>query len=258
MAYLNSWGYDARSEYYDLEHDNTSDFEFYSRCNLNSSEPILVVPCGSGRLLDLFDESFDVYFSDIEEKMVIKIREKLFSRGIIEERAFISDLFSLPKMRMYKLVIISAEAIQLFDNDGLRKIIASISNILMVDGRILIDTAKFTRGERKNGMPLYYDSASYYSPPKLNLEKKTCKGDTFQRFVEQLDLGYMLIFNFHYYLSGVKINSAKINIWRISFNEMNVACQENGLFISGFQNSYVNDKLSDSWDRAIYEIRWKT
>lgn len=109
------------AEWYDLisdKEDQTAEIDFWVKSIEKSSEPVLELGCGTGRILiPLLERGFDVTGIDTSPDMINRCKDTCSKKGLKPDIHLKSMLdFKLP--RKFSLIILDSGGLGLFDDDN--------------------------------------------------------------------------------------------------------------------------------------------
>lgn len=136
-------GYRARARYYDLEFDTHEDFSLIGAI-VPQSGLVLDIPCGTGRLLPLY-ESIDnsVLMVDIESAMTAGCRERIDRMGMQGRvEVLTADMRSLRLAQRAATVLVAHGGLQMLrSGEDVDRALHSLANCVGPGGLMYVDVA---------------------------------------------------------------------------------------------------------------------
>lgn len=145
--------YSKRSQIYNIEFNTTEDFPILEKI-INNNDPVLDIPCGAGRLIDLYVNCRNkrVYLVDREPSMISKCQD-IVIQAKLNFRIFpcIGDLRNWIPPEKLGLILISRGGIQLLrSKKEIRESILHLTRYLKNKGKLYIDIADPWESDIKN------------------------------------------------------------------------------------------------------------
>lgn len=253
-------GYDQRAEFYHLEQDGQHDFEFYQRQARKHRGPSLIIPCGAGRLLGALGNLNNIVYADLEPQMIEQVRRHLVQRGKAISDAQIINLLSIEvaSEQKFEMIIIPAEAIQMFAEDDVRCILQNLAALLSPTGCILLDIAHFrSTPQSSTEAPSYYDETQN-GQQWLSWERQN--GDSIiSRYITHQEQHSFIEFTFDYVIiraAETTNHRAKLKLWRHSEETIRTACLCTPLEITEKFNGYSEQEIRESQRTIIKLSQW--
>jgi len=136
--------YSERSQYYQYEFITKDDFPLIRYVLQMGNGPVIEIPCGSGRLLDLHSEhKREVYMVDLESRMIDHCKKNILVKGL-ESRvsAIIGNMINWYSPIKVELVMIPRGGLQLLrSRDEIKATLYNANKNLASRGIIYIDIA---------------------------------------------------------------------------------------------------------------------
>lgn len=152
--------YKERSQFYDLEFQDQSDFELLRNftVKLRDNAHILDIPCGSGRTISFWENTpFNVVLADICTEMVRITSSKINSSNL---NALSANMENINAIGTFDVIVILREAFMFLNQDKAEKALDNISQALNTNGQCLIDLANLHCSQHTaNTLPEYIAKA---------------------------------------------------------------------------------------------------
>lgn len=254
-------GYNQRAEFYHLEQDGWHDFEFYQRQILKHCGPGLVIPCGAGRLLEALGNLNNIIYADLEPLMIRRVGARLAECGRAVTDAQVIDLLNIELIptQHYEIIIVPAEAIQMFAEHDVKRILQNLAALLSPTGCILLDIAHFRSTPHASvEAPSYYD-ATQDGQQWLSWERHN--GDSIvSRYITHQEHHSFIDFTFDYAIkraAEITHCQAKLKLWRHSEETIHDACAGSWLEIIETFNGY-SESCAGAPQRTIFKLSTRT
>lgn len=149
--------YSSRAEYYQYEFGTDEDFQVVGTLLKHSEKAMAEIPCGSGRLLPLYQQiKRRVWMIDLERNMVKKCEERIEQANLQSRvRAVCDDMMQWQSPEKLQLIIMPRGGIQLLANiDEVRQTLVNLSESIAPEGLLYLDIAcPWTAGKDTHLLP---------------------------------------------------------------------------------------------------------
>lgn len=244
-----SSGYALRARWYGQEYDFARDLPC-ARQLLPSEGHLIVVPCGSGRMVGMLHEMGIVAtLADIEPEMVEETRRRIIAVGSTRLSVVRMDLRhptrDSPKVNIW----VPHDALLLLDRLDMGKSLGRLARLLGEGGRIVVDAALLAAGYDAHA-PRYVDPVHPRGAWCRDRSIQTSAG-AIARWFRTVDCGDYYSTTLRYQRAGEPVGEAIVKLQKYSYDEFCQALSAAGLRQVEAYSSYDMEPVGVSPKRVL-------